>query len=344
MQGWITMNKSFKRQWVAVAALVMTQSLVHAADADTLFSASASLVGITYHLVDLTPNDGQTPWLQINQGATGSGGQFGLLMANGREGAWQDGSSMWYAGAFPTTPVSIQSGDGITTAGATANSLDVGVGVTVSNWNRYKVQRTGSLVDLSVSSRASTGDSASYNRTGYLYGYLPGSVTGTIKVVVSDTGVSNNFTVSANTRVVVDSTFHYQYDPNLQALAALSAPAAVDAFASSTLMLSWSHPLVDLNGSVWNSWSDVDAAVRAANPTAHGDGFLQLSSGGSIDQTISAALDNTTAKALQGSWALQLDVRGSMSAGVAPIPEPGTYALMGLGLFGLAWARRRHPA
>lgn len=64
---------------------------------------------------------------------------------------------------------------------------------------------------------------------------------------------------------------------------------------------------------------------------------------GSI-QTI--ALNGNAIAALNGALGNQFAIGGTLSPGVAPIPEPETYAMMlaGLGLLGLAARRRRQKA
>ncbi|CAH0350850.1 PEP-CTERM sorting domain-containing protein [Aquabacterium sp. CECT 9606] len=347
------MNQPFKLQWIALAAMALTQSLAHAAIPGDLYTASASLGGITYRLVDLTPDDGETPWIQLNLGA-GSGGQGGAFIPNGHvtDGFYlgYPASTSYSGGLFPAQPMSTQSADGMATAGANPDGLQLGVRASADDWH---LNNQGYTAFMGNQSAAQAGDLAARARGGLGVDYVFDPVRQQIIVKVLDQGSTYDFTVSANTMVIAEATMGYQADIDHAAVAALgSDPRGMDVAisADSTLLLAWSHPLVDLNDSAWDSFQDAADAVSAANPFDYGMSS-QSKIDGSGSKVVSVTLKNTTSNALQGSVALSLELYAALfvpttetggGGGVPSIPEPGTYLLMGLGLVGLAWARRRH--
>ncbi|RZI86680.1 MAG: PEP-CTERM sorting domain-containing protein [Rubrivivax sp.] len=150
-----------------------------------------------------------------------------------------------------------------------------------------------------------------------------------------------NYTVSANTRLVLSGTWSFQSSSNLEKVASLPASTA-GVYADVYMNIGWTHALVDLNGTSWDSVAELEAAEAAANPT--GSAFATSdANGGPSSQTLSAAVDNTSATAQRGFLVLNQSILGYVAdySHVSPAPEPGTYALMGLGLVGIAWAARR---
>lgn len=347
------MNQPFKLQWIALAAMALTQSLAHAAGSSDLYQASASLGQITYRLVDLTPDDGQTPWIQINRG-TGSGGQGGAFIPNGHEtvGYYLGyGAPVAYtSGQFPNQPMSAQSADGMATAGASPEGLNVSIRASEDDWSRYSWNNY-----MANQSAAQAGDFAAYARRYDGADYVYDPVKNQITLKVLDQGATYDFTVSANTMVIAEASMGYRADIDHAAVAALgSGPRDLElnVSANSTLLLAWSHPLVNLNDSVWGDYYAAQDAFYAANPYSEGEAH-QMHIDGSGQTLVNAALTNTTSTAQQGSVYMNLELYGAIfmpdvvgpiggGGGVPSIPEPSTYLLMGLGLVGLAWARRRH--
>jgi hypothetical protein len=331
-------------------ALAMAQMTAHAATSSELFSGSATMGGLTYQLIDLTPDDGQSPWIQFTSGSNVGGRGYllpdghldGRNASPGSLGTYPTGNEMSYGGQFPASPVGIQSGDGLATASATSSSLTVGVHANANDWGSYRYQDNSSRIRMDVNSQANTGSDLATANWAPQVSRDP--VTGKLVITtrLPSEEPSYNYTVSANTRLVVSGTWSFQSSLNAQNLAALPGSATAQVSAFTYMTASWTHALVDLNGTSWDSWAELDAAVAAANPVGGANASAFLPNGGLIDQTLSVTLDNTSATAQQGYLYLNEGIFGSVY-GVQPgaVPEPGTYALMGLGLLAMSLVRRR---
>lgn len=334
------MVSRFHVRWVALAALSLAQALAHASDAADVVTLNSSLSGFTFRLVDLTPDDGQTPWLKLNLGpGTGSWGGYSSA------GDWE--------GLFPTTPVSnLDSRDQLGTAEGTSDSISGRSRASAEDLARFastsfdNPQRS----TLSVYGQAQTGNVVSGGRAD-LY-YVDPSSEGNgfvIKTIYSDGGP--DFTLSANTRLVVEGNFKYQVDVNRQAATPALQAALDDGSAQLTVessawvQLSWAKPLVDLDGTVWGTADEALAAMNAANPTTGFQDF-QGPGAGSGSKAFSLSLDNNGSTSLEGTLFGLAKTRFELNAptaalAAAPVPEPGTYALMGLGMAAIGLATRR---
>jgi hypothetical protein len=345
-----------KRGWcmpmVLALASTITPALAHAEA--VLFTGSASLAGLTLRLVDLTPDDGQTPWITFGQGTSPL--MASLSPQGHADYSVQDGptypadGSTRYTGFLPNAPVSAQSLDGLASAQANATGASVSTHATLSTMSAGAPD--DALAHLAVSSNAATRTPLS------AFGYEVDADTGrtTVSASALEPGQSGNFTLSPHTRLVVEGSLSAQYTFSRSALssdiqAALSdGSALVEGVAGVGLLLASANHEQSLDGTTWPSLDDAMAAVQAATHQSSASIFLDLADAdaASESQTFSLALDNDGAGDTAGFLGVALDAslelhvpKALVPSTPSPIPEPGVWALMGLGLLAMSLVRRR---
>lgn len=338
------------RRTLVLAGLTVCASL-QAQAATELFTGSASLSNLNFSLIDLAPQSGQGTWIQFGRQNSeggidrepGWGYITGLLSrdANGLPVSTA-GQDVYFDGPVPQQSYSLTAADG----SGTLNIGPSGITSTV----RVGANALDSAVVVEGADRRSieVANAAQFGSTFYTPNTRYDSETGGY-TLVDTTGPQqfSNFTLSAHTQLVFEADAVVAINPGLD------AP-----------YLPWEHPGADLelSGDV-----NVGIALARATPTrafsdsyANWDDFINAvnvaydwqddSLGGMLNadpalmtpaaRHLRVTLTNNGDVAMEGVLLMAVGAGAAMTQAV---PEPGTYALMGLGLVGIFWRRRRLP-
>jgi hypothetical protein len=317
---------------------------------------ASSLSGLDIQLTDLNPNDGVTPWISFTD-PSGVGayvyadGDQSLalnpelamtVMASGKDGEF---GAVGYA--LTQSPAHVISLDGLSQGALTETSLSTSSRLLASDLR----DRSAPYSDVAGSQEGVNKDwmlnAGGYGGVGSggasLVSYEFGPDYMLTGFRFNPEGASNwpYFTVSANTAV----TFRGQLDAHAAvdpAQTGVFDPALTNLSASGFASVSVSH-LETLDGQTY--WTDEQAMLDAFQTqsalvdvsvdTSRGDGVL------ADTQSQAFSLSFVNARGSDTKGLLEIQVNHGVGANGMAVPEPSTYAMMGLGLIGLAWARRR---
>ena len=337
---------------LALAAALCFGTGAHAADGPIVSQATLSLSGLSFQLIDLTPGDGIAPSLSFQtQGVIDSWN----VVYDEASDSYLPGGPTYSNSLLPSTPVNYVSPDGLSTVTSTANSVTLQSQLSLSHI----------LPPLTPPDATGAGDA--------LYG---GAGTRTdLSVGNPVPGELQAFTLSAGSALVVRGTLTGSYIlDGTQVQAGLNA----NGYTEWTLFHNgWADAGFLMAAQVDNLSEETSGFTGLFGHQVNGfytslvnDGatFLSSTDGNVTHQTTASRdftftltnLDDTT---MSGVLALSLSVHTDQTLyasrpgiwtppidlppiDVPAIPEPSTYALMGLGLVGIAAAarRRRHTA
>jgi PEP-CTERM motif len=320
-----------------------------------------STTGNASSIDGLASADGGFRWLPPQPGQVAMSGEFPTRQALVFDRATQGQASVW----LPLADIRTSSGDG-----SSANTIGVSgleSSVVLSTEFIAAAAQPNSTVDEQgkVQMIASAGGSASVGFVGSDYQLqgmpgvedpLTGDVTYPDKRVRYVPGANTylypwlRFLLSPNTAVV--------FEGDLQAQAFLDiapTPGYADASAagsvSSLAMFQVFRDLPKDGQRLWNTWEEATKALDvtyvearaivsagySTSPPLIGTQASELTT-----KSFSAEIRNDSASDMAGYMYGQASTYGAVEwAAAAVVPEPATYALMGLGLMGIAGARRR---
>lgn len=331
-------------------ALFALSGHAQAADFDAVLSrTSASLSNLRFQLIDLTPDDGVGPSVTFNSLAVLDGTQ---LFAIDDLGVTQSYSGPSYANSWlPTPGFNLTNGTGVTTS-TTGNSI-------------------------TLSSQLTWGDLSNNLQSVPNYRNGTAQTYGGAVLAHPDLSSLGTFTLGANSLLVVSGTATVNTQLDFSSLAPGQANAQ-EPYETSTLTRSgFANIIVGMGDDVLvgNFFEDINGRIDLANTldlTAgnNGDTVIDLNAG--FDQAtrdiyssknFTFSLGNSSDAESTHTLGWMLNVNDTLTLNqytlstetpiIDPIdptlppipgnvPEPGTWAMMGLGLVGLAWMRRRN--
>lgn len=319
-----------KRSIIWAAAILAGGLCNHAAQASTLSSSSSSVTGLTYRLVDLDTTDGITPWIEFTNN--------GMLAGTGF--SW--GNQIQSAAGSVFAPPSLT----LTDNGLLASAAGL---------------QTSAQLLSSEAENAPLRDPSTYNGSLIKFGLVQ-SVYGTD--VDIELGTPTPFpgefslTLSANTALVVEGTFNIATQLNASQLAQGSVLQGIQnneytaSFVSGAIGYVELYSVEGLDAAPFLLLKDSAQAESWLTQTLGASGVeSSMGTSESFQQAFSIQLSNTTSAQYNGALKLFLgsqlgiDLHDTVVVGpevpeVPSIPEPGTWALMGLGLGLMAWRVR----
>lgn len=321
---------------LALAAALCLSSTAHAAESTFAAQASLSLTGLSFQLIDLNPGDGIAPSISFE-----SKGYLG--------GEWvydEDSSSYTHQGGIqynnsllPSAPQSYVSAYGESTINTTSNS------VLMQNQLSWS-DLYGALAPVNVSDTNTFFSSHLFSTSKLGVGNAP-------------EGYHGSFTLSAGTGLILRGTFSSKL--SLADNSALLSELEANGYEYMTLgqnfgtRVSFNMAALESNinesldhggtyGSDLKQANSYDRTVYDEVTQDSLDGFV------AFDRTTSSSdfeftIANFGSADMNGIVALHMTVDSTLSLSgyrdTPAIPEPSTYALMGLGLVGIMGVTRR---
>lgn len=335
----LTLSSLIKRRAPLAMACLLALPAAHANTA-MLASGSASLTGIRYELIDLRPDDGQAPWIRF--GNANGEPISGLIDATGlshdpdaaRQADWQ--------GLLPTGSQSVSSADGYTGAQASATSLSTSFKVDGAVLEQLVPMGDGSArVEVFSQARAGTGIPS--------LSYVVDETTGIVSAVDGDTGWQPfDFTLSPHTAIVVHAQGSASLTLNPQAGAwdildsggnTAHEPLIGSGVQIALMLIRPDVTMKPVYESTDAFYADMDRAYQlsfdgvSANWTPDDMASMTPSS-----RDLMIMLNNDAGLQAHGTL---LMTGMSQFAVTRAVPEPGTWALMGLGLGALVVCQRQ---
>ena len=320
---------------LACLAAIASAATATAVRADTLASGQASLSNIRIELIDLTPDDGQTPWIRFGSATDPVGG---LVDATGfvyDAGAARQAS--WQGGILPIEAVNATSADGYAGAQATSNSLGTSFSVDSAALGRAVALDDGSGKSrLEVFSQVRTGNGIAS------LAYEVDEATGAVTAVDGQTGWQPfDFTLSANTAIVI----HAQASASLTLNPALGllesdAPMIGSGVQAALMLINPGFTMQQAYASLDDFYADMDQAYQLTFDGVSADWTGDAATLTPASRDLLLTLNNASGLETHGSL-LMTGMSQFAVTKTAAVPEPATWALMGLGFIGLTVARKR---
>lgn len=319
--------------WLSASAAALLTMAAAPSQAAPLGTGTSTLSGIRYELIDLRPDDGQTPWIRFAQPLTGrldATGQSHLDMS--RQASWE--------GLLPGSATSITSSDGYSSASAGPGTLSTSFQVDTALLDATSADNRR----VEVFSQATTGNGIPS------LSYSVDEETGKVTAVDGQTGWQPfDFTLSPHTAIVVHAQASAQV--TLDAGAApwdvrrpggpVEEEPMIASGVQAALMLTRSDFQMKAEyASLDDFYADMDQAYALTFDGVSADWTPDdLATMTPASRDLLLSLDNASDLEAQGS----LTFTGMSQFAVwrpTAVPEPATWTLMALGLVAAA-ARAR---
>lgn len=307
-----------------ICAGVILSALSCAAMAQTAASASASISNLGFHLVDLDPNDGITPWVKFNLGDWPAS----RIYLDASNSSWTSGEarneSYLNGTIFGPGTISLASADGNAQA--------------LKNGSNFTTSASATAAQLGDAKLYSVADGyASYNAYA---GFVQGLDFGDI-----GRGGAINYEISPRTRLVIDGQ---------AALSASVNPALLDdSELSSLLQTSGRGILLTASASLTMmmypfeqgiSPAKYALSVHASDSTAPYISVEDRQKSDSQTDNFSLIYDNSLDTASRFTWSYSFGSIVDMTAQYSVLPELDRSVMSALGLALLAWRVRSRKA
>lgn len=317
---------------LALAAALCLSTTVHAAESTFVSQASLSLTGLSFQLIDVNPTDGIAPSISFeSKGYLGGEWVYDELADTyTHQGGIQYSNSL-----LPSAPQSYVSADGLSTINTTSNSV---------------------LMQSQVSGSDLHGALNAEDTYGYFTKTVLQSTSG-LDVGKAFGGDYESFTLSAGTGLILRGTFSSKL--SFADNSALQSEFEANGYEDVSLVQNF-HTTVDFTMAALDR--------ESSDPIGYGydvkqgnyfyreayDDMSQDSLDGfaAVDRTTSSDFEftivNFGSADMSGVVALNMSVDSDLylsgyrpNIAIPAIPEPSTYALMGLGLVGIMGVTRR---
>lgn len=306
---------TMKSAWLAGAMSLALCTPGWAQSDAVLSTGSAWISGLSYHLEDLDPSDGVTPWVRFNQ----VGAYAGYYQPN-------DAQHVVLSNDVFSQPI----------GSVTSQSGELAAGGSGTAYTAYSQLKASTVQDLNGVG-AQAGEWLYVDSTGVVSGY--GSS-------VDDSGVpsplvgDHAWTLSPNTVLVIDGTTQVQAHVDLSQLTqgSLVQHMAGGQYGVQLTMLAFTAVRLSADGADGEPFGDSAEAFASARQILDASGLsldpdYLLSD--SFRNSFSVRLSNAGTDELSGQLFMSVGTAATLEA--TPVPEPSSWALMGLGLGLMAW-------
>lgn len=342
------LNPHFQWRHIAHAAtcVALISSLAPTtASAALLASGAASLTDVHYELINLAPQSTPAPWISFNTSAANP--LTGRLDATGQSDVPDAAVQSSWSGFLPSQAMAVTSTDGYTSAQATPTGLATSFAVDGGALSKATPMEDGSgRSRFEVFSQASTG------RGIPSLPYVWDQSTDHVSAITPDTSWQPfDFTLSAHTEIVVHGHASaalsiqpeqgawdvrniggdVQDEPLIGSGVQMALMLANPDFVMQPVYSSRQAFYADMNKSYSIVYDGVSADWTFDDPTSMGP----------QDRDLVLTLRNDSDKTAQGTLLLTgMSQFAAIQTG-STVPEPGTWALMGLGLLMLVGLRKQ---
>ena len=341
------MNKKLTPICHALALALCAALTAPSAHADALISsATASITNLRYRLIDLDLTDGITPGLSIN------GAWIGNLNATGSDGASLSGSGGYRSGVLPfsnnaAVVTSLANGVASTTIGGS----ELTASSSLYQSNLFKISSTDISYGpyepgVTVSNQSTTTYASSYSIVGS-NPTLKFQVTAHTLLVVEGT---YNSSIYVDRSSMVDSTILVNGPMHQETVSSHDGFGNVDSGMSVVLTDS------EDTGNEMSAFTKTEFFYDQFGFFDDASGLYDADTA-ALTKTFASSSDWSTQIANSGNGTKTMFLTASVGAVMfsklthvntivdrTNLPEPGTYALMGLGLVGMSLVRRRQAA